>query len=194
MKLQHVIILIFTLTLLSIAVLVSLNIHGQKKERILVLNKIEQLQQLVTAKQIYREVIYSKETKDFLWIPLKNKEFLFALDYIITAGIDISKGFKVEDRDGYKLITLPRAEIFSIDADDTSIKEYFIKQRFSKLNRDDYFQLIKESKLSILSGNSINTLLIESEVNAKTLLKSLLQVSDIIVEVEFSNKVIKVLK
>lgn len=194
MKLQHVIILIFTLTLLSIAVLVSLNIHGQKKERILVLNKIEQLQQLVTAKQIYREVIYSKETKDFLWIPLKNKEFLFALDYIITAGIDISKGFKVEDRDGYKLITLPKAEIFSIDADDTSIKEYFIKQRFSKLNRDDYFQLIKESKLSILSGDSINTLLIESEVNAKTLLKSLLQVSDIIVEVEFSNKVIKVLK
>ncbi len=194
MKSKPIIIFIITLIILSITLLISLNIERHKKEQKVVLNKIEQLQQLVTAKQIYREVIYSKETKDFLWIPLKNKEFLFALDYTITAGIDISKGFKVEDRDGYKLITLPRAEIFSIDADDTSIKEYFIKQRFSKLNRDDYFQLIKESKLSILSGNSIDVLLNESEENAKELLKSLLQVSDIIVEVEFSNRVIKVLK
>lgn len=194
MKLRSIIFLVLFIITVSILTVLGLKSYGQKNEQKILLNQIEQLQQLVTAKQIYREVIYSKETNDFLWIPLKNKEFLIALDYTITAGIDISKGFKIEDRDGYKLITLPKAEVISIDADDTSIKEYFIKQRFSKLNRDDYFQLIKESKISILSGDSITNLLKESEINAKNLLKSLLQITDITVEVEFSDSVIKVLK
>ena len=93
MKLKPIIILIITFLIISTVAVIFLKIKDEKKEQILVLNKIEQLQQLVTAKQIYREVIYSKETKDFLWIPLANKEFLFALDYTITAGIDISRGF-----------------------------------------------------------------------------------------------------
>lgn len=168
--------------------------RNQKKEENLILNKIEQLQQLVTAKQIYREIIYSKETKDFLWIPLVNKEFLFALDYTITAGIDISKGYNITDENEYKIITLPRAEIISIDADDTSIHEYFAKQRFSKLNRDDYFELIEESKQTIISGESIEELLRESEENARLLLENILTIKDINAKVEFSNNVIKVLR
>lgn len=183
-----VVIIIFVLTIFG------LRINSNKKEQKQILNKIEQLQQLVTAKQIYREVIYSKESKDFLWIPLANKEFLFALDYTLTAGIDISKGYKTEKKDEYFIITLPKAQIFSIDADDTTIKEYFVKQRFTKLNRDDYFKLIKESKESILLGDSVKILLEESEINARILLQSLLQITGIRVEVEFSDSVIKVLK
>ncbi|QEN04873.1 DUF4230 domain-containing protein [Thiospirochaeta perfilievii] len=191
MKKIHIIIITISIILLIIFVTLRVKSYREKRSKDLIFSKIEQLQQLVTAKQIYREVIYSKETKDFLWIPLANKEFLFALDYTITAGIDINKGYTVTNKSGYKLITLPKAEIFSIDADDTSIKEYFTKQRFSTLNKDDYFLLIQESKQSIIEGESIKRLLYESESSAKELLKNLLEISGEAVEVEFSNSVLR---
>lgn len=191
MKFKSVSTVLFIALIFIASITVLSKINTTKRENAIVLNKIEQLQQLVTAKQIYREVIYSKETGDFLWIPLKNKEFLFALDYTITAGINVSKGYSVRENNGYKTITLPRAEIISIDADDTTIKEYFVKQRFSTLTRDDYFQLITDSKQTILLGDSIESLLLESEENARILLLSLLQIANIDVQVDFSNRVIK---
>lgn len=167
------------------------NYMATKSRDITVLNQIEEIKELITARQIYREIIYSKETKDILWIPILNKEFLISLDYNITAGIDISKGYKITKAHREVTITLPRAEILSIDADDTSIKQYFIKERFSKLQRDDYFIMIQESKKKILEGESIKTLLAESENNAKDILTTLLQISGITVNVKFSNTVIR---
>lgn len=156
-----------------------------------VLNQIEQIEDLITAKQIYREILYSKETKDFLWIPLSNKEFLISVNYIVTAGIDISKGYEVNRQNNIITITLPKADVLSIDADDSSIKEYFIKKRFSELYRDDYFSMIQESKEEILKGESIKILLEESEKSAKTVLETLLGLSGLNVKVKFSNQFIR---
>ena len=157
-----------------------------------ILNQIENIEELTTAKQIYREILYSKESKDFLWIPLSSKEFLISLDYIVTAGIDISKGYKVIRENGKITVILPRAEVFTIDADDSSIKEYFIKKRFSELYRDDYFTMIQESKEKISQGDSIDILLEESEKSAKTVLETLLRVANLRVNIEFSNSVIRI--
>ncbi len=178
-------IFIFSLLILGSTYLYFINDRRVKEE--IIFNKIEQLEELATAKQIYREVIYSKKTNDILWMPLGNKEFLISLDYSVTAGIDITKGYAVAIKDGVRIITLPEGEILSIDALDSTIKEYFIKQRFSSINRDDYFTPINKTKEEILNGESIKNLLRQCEINAESILKSLLQVSGIEVKIEFSD-------
>ncbi len=160
-------------------------------EENIIFNKIELLEELATAKQIYREIIYSKKTADFLWIPISSKEFLISIDFSLTAGIDISKGFSVDEKDGYTLITLPKGELLSIDAVDSSITEYFTKQRFSNINREDYVTVIQETKDEILKSDNIKTLISECEESAKDILTTLLQISGISVKVHFSDDIIK---
>ena len=169
-----------------------LDFKNEEKVRYQILNRVETLEELVTAKQIYREIIYSKQTTDILWIPVRNKEFLISLDYWIIAGIDLSKGYNVAKNGENYIITLPKSEILSIDAKDSSLVEHQIRERFSTITRDDYFTIINETKKNIIKSESITELLRLSEDNAKNILKSLLSISGINVEVEFSNNVIKV--
>lgn len=180
-----------TIILFLITIFFLFNYRKNRQINNEILNQIEQIEDLITAKQIYREILYSKETKDFLWIPLSNKEFLISVNYIVTAGIDISKGYEVNRQNSIITITLPKADVLSIDADDSSIKEYFIKKRFSELYRDDYFSMIQESKEEILKGESIKILLEESENSAKTVLETLLGMSGLNVKVKFSNQFIR---
>lgn len=173
-----------SVTLLLILILVSI-MGIRSRERAHILNRLEKLEQLVTAKQIYKEVLYLKKTEDFLWIPLKHREFLISVKYNITAGIDISRGYDISRVSGKYIIKLPRAEVFSIDADDKSIKEYFIKERFSQVKRDDFFSMIQDSKSEIIAGEEIKDLLNLAENNAARLFISLMQMTNINVEVEF---------
>ncbi|MBN2616684.1 MAG: DUF4230 domain-containing protein [Spirochaetales bacterium] len=185
MKKYLVLAAVFTFIIMSL--LIYSNISKNEKEKEIITNKILRLEELVTAKQIYKEILYSKESQDILWIPVKNREFLISINYIVTAGIDISKGFNIEKKDDVYILTIPKGEIFSIDADDSSIYEYFVKERFSQLKRDDYFKLIIKSKEDILNGDKIPELLQNCEYNAGRLLTSLLQLSNISIEVRFSD-------
>lgn len=174
-----------------ISIYLLINYKTKKSEDNKIFNQIENIEELVTAKQIYREILYSKETKDFLWLTLSNKEFLISINYIVTAGIDLSKGYSVSRKNKIITITLPKAEILTIDADDASIKEYFVKERFSELYMDDYFSMIQDSKEDILKGDAIESLLQDSERNAKDVLGTLLHLSGIHVEIKFSDSTIR---
>lgn len=189
MKLK--IIIITVVLIILITTLTIFSIKNKELEDRVVFNKIEQLEQLATAKQIYREIIYSKKTADFLWMPITSKEFLISIDFSLTAGIDISKGYEVDNKNGYFLITLPKGELLTIDAVDSSITEYFTKQRFSTINRDDYFKIIQNTKNVIIKSDTTKDLISECEDNAKEILKSILQVSGIVVDIKFSDSVIK---
>ncbi len=183
---------IISIALSLICLAVFYNYTYEKEQQTQILNKIEQLQELATAKQIYREVIYSKENQDIFWMPIKNKEFLISLDYLVTAGVDISKGYTVQKKDGRMVITLPRGEILSIDAKDSSLIEHKIEERFMEISRDDYFIIINQSKEDILHREEINELLLLCEENCSLILKNLLLVASVEVDVNFSDSVIKV--
>lgn len=180
-----IIIIISTLILLSYFYLNKRRIIEEE----IVYSKILQMQELATAKQIYKEIIYSQTTGDFLWLPVSKKEFLISLDYSVTAGIDINKGYRITRKRGFILITLPKGEILSIDALDTSIKQYFVKERFSSINKEDYFRPINESKKSILEGEEVKNLIIQCEENAAHILISLLKLTGINARVEFDSPV-----
>lgn len=149
--------------------------------------KLEELSTLTTGIETYREIIYSKTTGDIFWIPLKNKEILFSIEYRIQTGIDLSKGYKIFFHKDFTEIVLPHSQVISIDADDLSIKEYFIKERFSSISRDDYFSIINDTKLKLAKDDSIEKILQESDKKAKSTIESLFKISGDNVKVSFSN-------
>lgn len=184
MKKRGIALTLLLLILISSVLYFFINNRQVKNE--IIHNKIVKVKELATAKQIYREIIYSKKTRDIFWIPVTEKEFLISVDYSIIAGIDLSKGYQIVHKPGYTLVTLPRGEVLSIDALDSTIKEYYIKEVLTSIKRNDYFTPINESKESILESESIKELLIQCENNAREILKALLHPAGINIKVEFS--------
>lgn len=181
------------LTVLISGIILSLlllyNYRNREVKEKIIHDKIQKIEEIATAIQFYREIIYSQETQDLLWIPIGNKEFLISIDYKVLAGINLARGYMVEHKSDHTIITLPRGEILSIDALDESIEEIFIKERFLTISREDYFEPINQSKKRILQGENIPDLLIQCENNAERVLTDLLKVSGIDVKVVFSNSI-----
>lgn len=153
--------------------------------------KLEDISIVTTGEDIYREVIYAKKTEDIFWIPIKNKEILFSIDYRITTGINLKKGFKVNNKGSYTELVLPHSEVISIDADDLSIKEYFTKERFSKIKKDDYFSIINKTKKDLINSEAIKELLLNSDINAERIFKTLYKIGGENVQISFESKVEK---
>lgn len=182
--------IITAILLLSIFLVFQIQLRPRIKERI-VTQKLEDISIITTGEDVYREIIYTKTTEDLFWMPIKNKEILFSVDYRITTGIDLQKGYKVKNHGLYTEIVLPPCEVLSIDADDLSIKEYFSKERFSKINRDDYFSIINQTKNDLKNSDALKDLLRNSEINAKKTINTLYKIGGENVKISFSNMVIK---
>lgn len=184
---------IISLSLLLLMILSALfyNLLYKPERELKLRAKLEEISNLTTGVEKYREVIYSKTTGDIFWIPIKNKEILFSIDYKLQTGIDLTKGYKIFFHRDYTEIRLPHSDVLSIDADDLSIKEYFVKERFSSISRDDYFSIINETKKQLVHNESITKILEESDRKAKNTIESLFEISGDNVLVTFSNGVVK---
>lgn len=181
-RVSTVLAILITLSLLFVAY----NLYYKPKvvERS-ISNKLEDINILTTGENIYKEVIYSRTTEDIFWIPVKNKEFLLSINYRIITGIDLSRGYNIVHNGSYIEVTIPKPEIIQIDADDLSIKEYFTKERFSDIKRDDYFSIINETKKELKESEEISDLLLESRDNAELIIKSLLEIGGNSIKVKF---------
>lgn len=88
--------------------------------------RLKDLRELQTVSQTYRSVIYVEE-KNF-W--RGNKQVLFTLEYVVSAGVDFSKGLEIRELpDGVIQVRLPGADILSSDADETTIRQMFLKEQ-----------------------------------------------------------------
>jgi hypothetical protein len=88
--------------------------------------RLKDLRELKTVSQTYRSVIYVEE-KNF-W--RGNKQVLFTLEYVVSAGVDFSKGLEIRELpDGVIQVRLPGADILSSDADETTIRQMFLKEQ-----------------------------------------------------------------
>ena len=89
-------------------------------------HRLKDLRELKTVSQTYRSVIFVEE-KNF-W--RGNKQVLFTLEYVVTAGVDFSKGLEIRELpDGVIQVRLPGAGILSSDADETTIRQMFLKEQ-----------------------------------------------------------------
>ncbi len=134
-------------------------------------NRIKGLEELVTVKQTYRNVIYREIKKNLI----VDKRTLFSINYIITAGVDLSRGIKIETEGNSVIVEYSYPEIISIDADEESIDQFFVLQRFGKLKQSDYLTQIYEEKERILEESIDSGILQRADKNFRRLIEGLLK-------------------
>ncbi len=133
--------------------------------------RIKNLEELVTVRQIYRNVIYTEIKEKFI----VDKRTLFSINYIVTAGVDFSKGLEIEASENRILVSYPYPQIFSVDADESSIDQYFVLQRFGKLKQSDYLNIIFDEKERIRKEALDSGILERADKNLKLLITGLLK-------------------
>jgi hypothetical protein len=113
-------------------------------------DQVESILELHTFEHIYRDLVYFGEERSFLGIPTMDRAVLFSIDITVTAGLDLAAGLRITpDRTSRDRIyvVLPAATILSVDADEESINEYFIRERGGRiglLELSDQLEQVKE--------------------------------------------------
>jgi hypothetical protein len=134
-------------------------------------NKIRQIQELAVVNQVYRDVIYIKSGTVF------TSEILFTIEYNIIAGVDLRKGFSLNEEDGIVTVELPPAEILSIDADDTTINQIFIRETFRPVRQSDYMEYIISEKEILRQAAVDSGILIRAGNNAEKIIEKIILLS-----------------
>jgi len=138
--------------------------------------KVVTILELPTFEQNYREVIYLGDKKAILNVPTRDFRVLFSLDIQLEAGIDLSKPWEIKT-DGWEelIITLPEPQILSIDADESTIHQYFIKEWGwgESFGRMDLYEEINHAKTRVKDEAIKRGVLDNARNNAETLVRQL---------------------
>jgi hypothetical protein len=184
MKIRIIVIVsVIFILILGSAICLTLN-KRSKNNPYIVAEKLKEISQITTGQDIYREIIYSKSTKDVLWMPIINKEMLFSIEYNIITGIDLAQGYNIKMTDKTIYVSLPPVSILSIDAREETIDEYFVKERFTSIKKDDFFSIINETKNEI-SGNYRNKLTHDEE-QGRAIIRTLLSFDNREIVIDYS--------
>lgn len=140
-------------------------------------NQIRGILELPTIEYIYREIIYIGQEARFLGIKHLDKRLLFSIDLIINAGLDLSKGIEIRTiSNGSVQIILPEPEILTLDADEGSIHQFFVKEWGDKISHLDYYDEIERSKSNIVTDAIERDILVKAKNNAEEMIFKLLSV------------------
>lgn len=138
--------------------------------------KVVTILEMPTFEQSYREVIYLGEKKTILKVPTRDFRVLFAMDIQLEAGIDLSESWEIKSN-GWKelIITLPEPKILSVDADESSIHQYFIKEwgLGESFGRLDLYEEINHAKARVKDEAIKRGVLENARNNAETLVRQL---------------------
>ena len=142
--------------------------------------RIRTILELPTYEHVYHNVIYIGEEARFLGIKHLDKRLLFSIDVTVKAGIDLQRGISItETSTGALRVGLPPPEILLVDADESSIREYFAKEFGGKISRLEYYDEIAESKRKTVQDAVDRGILDISGEYAKTMVENLLASLDV---------------
>jgi len=136
---------------------------------------IRSVLELPTYEYIYRDIIYIADEASFLGIKHRDTQLLFSVDVRLQAGIDLNKNIFIDKLpSGKQRITLPAVEVLLIDADESTIHQYFKREYGGEINRLDYYDEIFRSKVKIREDAISRGVLKQAELNAHSLVRSVL--------------------
>ena len=137
--------------------------------------RVRSILELPTFEHVYRDVIFLDRERSFLIFKTMDTEVLFAIDVRIQAGIDLRNGLSIERvRGGGLIVALPAPEILLADADESSIKQYFLKEVGGSISRLDYYDEINRKKTELIDDAIDRGILVRAEENARRLITSFL--------------------
>ena len=138
---------------------------------------IRSILELPAYEQIYRDVIYIDREKTFLLIRTMYARVLFSIDIRVQAGIDLSEGIEIVPGKNKRTITirLPDPKILLVDADESTIHQYFIRESGGEIERMDYYDEIDRVKSEILNDSIEREILLKAEASAQRMIEGLLE-------------------
>lgn len=166
-------------SVLAVLLLAAAGCSGPEKQPVEeVETRIREILSLPTYEHVYRDVVYVGEEAKFLGIPTKDKRTLFSIDVNVRAGIDFTEGIDVSvGSDGTAVVTMPPARILSIDADEGTIHQYFVKDLGGNLSRIQYYEEINRKKEFLEADAVERGILVKAEDNAKLLIRNFLELA-----------------
>ncbi len=142
--------------------------------------QLESVLELHTYEHIYRDLVYFGEQRTFLFIKTVDRAVLFSVDIRVRAGIDLSQGVRLEvDRTAADRVTvrLPEATILSVDADETTIREYFLREQGARIGLLEISGQLEGAKERIAAEAIERGILAEAQANARRLVRGLLEMA-----------------
>lgn len=143
-------------------------------------NRIESLLELSTYEHIYRDLVYFGEERSFLFIKTVDRAVLFSIDIRVRAGIDLADGVTVtaDRRDPQRIyVRLPDAEVLAVDADESSIEEYFIREQGGRVGLLELTDQIDEAKARVAEEAVERGILERADENARELITGFLRMA-----------------
>ncbi len=139
--------------------------------------QLHSLFELHTAEAVHRDVIYIAEQRSMLFWRTVDSRVLFAVDYRIRAGLDLSRGLRVRPVPGFPRrvrVSLPAAQVLSIDADESSIEQYVLHERGRRFGWLEIAAELEHAKDRVAAEAERYGLLERAEANARELARGLL--------------------
>ena len=146
---------------------------------------VREILELPTYEQVYRDIVYVGEKQKVLFITTIDKEVLFSIDIRVQAGVKNTDLIDVEitgnNENGMKtaVVYIPDTEILLVDADESSIEQYFLKEKGEEISRLEYYDEINRKKDTIIQSAIDSGLLEQANTNARTLISSFLLLAGI---------------
>lgn len=112
-------------------------------------NRVQEIHQLVTTRYQYRDVVYFDEQTRLLGIPAGSQQVLFAVDIIVTVGIDLSKGLEVRTgnrRSREVFLTVPEPSVLRVEAIESTIDQYFARHGLRRLDWREIADEVERAK------------------------------------------------
>ncbi len=131
-------------------------------------SRIRTILEMPVCEQLYRDIVYVGEEARFLGIRHIDTRLLFSIEIRVQAGIDLLKGVEVRSAStGGMVVLLPEPELLLVDADESSIREYFLKEFGKSIGRLDYYDEIEKGKERVRKEALDRGILVKAEQNAR---------------------------
>lgn len=137
---------------------------------------ISDLIELRTYEQVYHAVGYINREQTILFFKTIDRELLYSIDIRVHAGIDVHKGVHIVSAGGYSgrvVVSLPPPEILLVDADESTIHQYF--SRGHGISLLEYGDQVAALKGKIEQEAIARGILRRAEENARLIVRSFLQ-------------------
>lgn len=143
-------------------------------------DQLRTILELATYEHIYRDLVYYGEERSFLFIRTVDRAVLFSIDIRVRAGLDLAEGVALtRDRSdpGRIYVRLPPARVLSVDADEQSIEQYFIREQGARIGLFELTGQLEAVKERTAADAVRRGILAEATRNARQVVTSFLELA-----------------
>lgn len=139
--------------------------------------RVRDLLELHTYEHVYRDIVYFGEERSFLFFRTMDRRLLFSVNFRVRAGIDLSTGLRLipDATDPTRLyVRLPAPRILLVDADESSIRQYFVREQGGRITWLEYADQLERAGERIREEAIARGILDQAERNAVRVLENFL--------------------